>query len=135
MALDDEAVARLLAIKDRTGADKVPRANPSIGPLRYSETERRCASRGCGSSTHYAVQGVPRCTVHALQEMNEMLVNQGFRGIVTSHNSEFVPRPTPIPDDRIICATGRYKLSIGWALARIECIHGIQLDKECGVCD
>lgn len=132
MALDDEAVTRLLALKDRTGVDRVPRANPQYGPLRYYDTEMRCSSRRCGSPTHYKVQGAPKCTVHALKELNEMLFNQGFRGIVTDR--EFVPRPTPIPENRVVCATGRYKLDIGWSLSRIECIHGIQLNKECGGC-
>ena len=131
MPLDNEAIARLLEIKNRTGV-RVQKACPSIGPLRYSETERRCSSRGCGVMTHYAVQGAPKCTIHALTELNDMLVNQGFRGIVTDR--EFVPRPTPIPENRVVCATGRYKLEIGWALSRIECIHGIQLNKECGGC-
>jgi hypothetical protein len=134
VALDDEAVTRLLALKDRTGVSRQPRTNPAIGPLRYSETERRCSSRGCGSMTHYAVQGAPKCTIHALTELNEMLVHQGFRGIVTSTSSRMVPRPTLIPEGRIVCATGRYKAEVGWALSRLECIHGIQLDKECGAC-
>jgi len=50
---------------------------PQDGPLRWIDTEKRCASRGCGSSTHCKVNGIPRCMKHALSELNEMLIKLG----------------------------------------------------------
>lgn len=52
---------------------------PQYGPLRQVERETRCASRGCGSSTFYKVNGIPRCMTHALRELNDMIagVNDG----------------------------------------------------------
>jgi hypothetical protein len=47
------------------------------GPLRWIDTEKRCASRGCGSSTHCKVKGIPRCMKHALDELNELLIELG----------------------------------------------------------
>ena len=54
---------------------EVPEQN---GPLRYFEPPwKRCACRGCGSPTPYRINGIPRCTVHALRELNQMLVDNG----------------------------------------------------------
>jgi hypothetical protein len=53
-----------------------------VGPFRLVDKERRCANRGCGSSTYGEVQGIPRCMTHAIQELNAMLVEAGFVGIV-----------------------------------------------------
>lgn len=50
-----------------------------FGPLRRYDKEMRCASRGCGSSTFFKVRNVPRCMIHALRELNEMLVALGVR--------------------------------------------------------
>lgn len=47
------------------------------GPLRQFELEMRCASKGCGSSTFFKLQGVPRCMMHCLRKMNEMLIEKG----------------------------------------------------------
>lgn len=48
-----------------------------FGPLRHFDREMRCASRGCGSSTYYKLQGIPYCMTHSLRTMNEMLINLG----------------------------------------------------------
>jgi hypothetical protein len=47
------------------------------GPLCLHDETKRCASKGCSSPTIYTVMGIPRCYVHALREMNEMLYNFG----------------------------------------------------------
>jgi len=46
---------------------------PQFGPLRWFDKEMRCASRGCGSPTYTQLEGIPRCGMHALKKMNEML--------------------------------------------------------------
>ena len=52
-------------------------APEQYGPLRWFDKEMRCASRGCGSSTYCKLRNVPRCLMHALREMNEMLRELG----------------------------------------------------------
>lgn len=47
------------------------------GPLRQFDSYHKCASRGCGSPTFYKVQGVPRCSIHALRQLNDMLYDLG----------------------------------------------------------
>lgn len=47
------------------------------GPLRQFEKEHRCASKGCGSPTHFKLQNIPRCSIHALRAMNDMLFDLG----------------------------------------------------------
>jgi hypothetical protein len=49
------------------------------GPLRFYDGEFRCASRGCGSPTHYQFRGIPRCVVHVLRLMNEELMTDEER--------------------------------------------------------
>jgi len=70
--LTDEEVEQLL--EEKAGPKQV-------GPLRFHDTEARCASRGCSSPTYLRVQGVPKCGTHALIELNTMLVEAGFLGI------------------------------------------------------
>jgi hypothetical protein len=48
------------------------------GPMRHFDREMRCASPGCGSPTHFKLEGIPRCMVHCLREMNEMLIGMGI---------------------------------------------------------
>jgi|SRR6516225_1243224 hypothetical protein len=56
------------------------------GPLRRFDRELRCASRGCGSPTYYKVDGIPYCTVHALRQLNDLVmvltkrIEDGYRG-------------------------------------------------------
>lgn len=47
------------------------------GPLRFHDTEHRCASRGCGSSTWLKVRGISRCMMHALKELNDLCIEAG----------------------------------------------------------
>lgn len=47
------------------------------GPLRYWDATLRCASKGCSSPTHWKLQGVPYCYIHAMRKMNIMLVSFG----------------------------------------------------------
>jgi hypothetical protein len=47
------------------------------GPLRQYDKAMSCMSGTkkyrCGSQTFFKVNGVPRCMIHALRELNEML--------------------------------------------------------------
>lgn len=58
---------------DPTAIVKTYPVPPQHGPLRQFDRAMRCASRGCGSSTFYKVNGTPRCTAHALRQLNDML--------------------------------------------------------------
>lgn len=46
-----------------------------IGPIRYSQEHKTCASRGCGTSTYLRVDGIPYCTTHGLHYLNRMFLN------------------------------------------------------------
>lgn len=67
-------------VKTKTALKFDPENNPK-GVIRYYDKEMRCASRGCSSPTYIKVNGVPRCSAHALREANDMLHEAGFRGI------------------------------------------------------
>jgi hypothetical protein len=56
-------------------------APEQYGPVRWYDKEMRCSNRGCGSPTYIRIQGVPRCMIHAVKEMNEMLYEAGFKGV------------------------------------------------------
>lgn len=131
MPLDEATIARLVELKNKPKAPPVPRANPQVGPLRYiGEKTAYCTSRRCMSPAYYAVQGAPKCSIHALEELNEMLVAQGFKGVTNTHTHS----PTPVPSGRIVSSSTRAYLGCGWAVLNFECIHGIALDKECNGC-
>lgn len=70
-SLTDDLIAELLA------PQQALQVVPQEGPLRFFDVEMRCANRGCSSPTYCKVQGVPRCFVHALHVLNEMLVAKG----------------------------------------------------------
>lgn len=127
MPLDSATIERLMAVKNKPKAGTFA---PSVGPLRHIEGQRRCTNRGCLTTAYYAVQGAPKCTVHALEELNEMLISAGFKGVATNGSS----RPTPRPSGRVVSSTTIAKLDAGWALDKFECIHGIKLDQHCKVC-
>jgi hypothetical protein len=60
---------------------------PQFGPLRWFDTEMRCSSRGCGSPTHCKLEGIPRCGMHALKKMNEMLYEIELTGGINAEAS------------------------------------------------
>ena len=85
IALSNDQITELLkpvthsvTVKKGTTGRTLP---PQEGPLRFFDKEMRCSSRGCSSATYAKVQGVPRCSIHALHELNEMLVGAGFKGV------------------------------------------------------
>lgn len=128
MPLDQATLERLAGIKNKP---KPGTFAPQIGPLRYIEgRSRHCANRGCTSPTNYSVQGVPRCATHALQELNEMLVGQGFKGISGITDA----RPTIQPPHRSMTSSVRAKLAVGFAIHKFECVHSVPLHKECVEC-
>lgn len=65
-AIPDDLVETLLT---ETSGHVAPIVE-QYGPLRHWDKEMRCACRGCGSSTFYKVNGIPRCMTHALRELN-----------------------------------------------------------------
>lgn len=72
--LPEDLLNELLEPKKRYDPPK------QVGPLRFTDRESRCASRGCSSPTYLKLEGVPRCSAHALVMMNEMLVKEGKTG-------------------------------------------------------
>lgn len=88
MPLDAATLERLTQIKTKQVASaKGYPAPPQTGPLRFSDTEMLCTMRRCNSPTYMKVQGAPKCMMHALIELNEMLVGAGFKGVVTNGGS------------------------------------------------
>lgn len=81
MGLSQEEIAKLLK-DDKPTITVVHRAVPpeQFGPLRWVDTEHRCATRGCSSSTFCKVLGIPRCMKHALQILNDMLTLEDVPG-------------------------------------------------------
>lgn len=71
--LSPEKIEELLKVKKPYPIPK------QYGPLRRFENEMRCASRGCGSPTYLQLNGIPRCSVHAMKLMNEMLMTEEER--------------------------------------------------------
>lgn len=58
-----------------TPEERYPRVE-QFGPLRWFDVEMRCACRGCSSPTHCKLEGIPRCGMHSLKLMNEMLTTE-----------------------------------------------------------
>jgi hypothetical protein len=73
-ALPDDLVDILL---EDVAAQTVDPRPEQTGPLRQYDTTMRCACRGCSSPTFFKIQGIPRCMIHALRELNYMLVQRG----------------------------------------------------------
>jgi len=76
--LDADTIAALLT-RDKQASDPRTRypVPPQEGPFRWYDSEFRCASRGCGSPTRYKLQGIPYCSVHLINKMNDMLIELG----------------------------------------------------------
>lgn len=75
MSLTTEQIKELLEL------DSLPKQFPRIkqeGPLRFVDETMSCVSRGCGSPTWCKVKGIPMCLMHALRELNQMLINLGI---------------------------------------------------------
>lgn len=83
MGLSNEQVQALLNKelnkgKGATGVDS-SKFHPrpiQIGPLKFWETSDRCTSRGCGAPTTIKVNGAPKCTSHALYELNFLIIER-----------------------------------------------------------
>jgi hypothetical protein len=100
MGLSDEQIQALLLPKPRQhkpsgyvypGKKYAPPVQ--LGPLRVHDREQRCASRGCGSPTYYTFDYVPRCSVHVLWIMSEIIREQrGGEGIENHAPEELNPR-------------------------------------------
>jgi len=65
-------------VPDDVFEDLVPQNKYPIpeqhGPLRQFDKEMRCASRRCGSSTFFKVNGISYCMIHSLRELNAIIV-------------------------------------------------------------
>jgi hypothetical protein len=88
MALDQEQIEALL--KGDLARAATPRGSktPTVtllprpvqfGPLQVFDTTGRCAQRNCSSPTHFRVNGIPKCSSHALTELNKLILEkEGF---------------------------------------------------------
>lgn len=71
-SLDLETISALLkADQNSTGGYSGAR---SIGPLRVKDVSKPCVRRRCTVQTNVTVNGVSFCTVHALQELNLIIM-------------------------------------------------------------
>lgn len=95
--LDDDTISKLLAPKPKAtpkppGGFTARESPPQWGPLRYFDKERRCENSGyaaidpetnkryykktqgrCNSPTHWELDGVPYCLLHASYKMSDQL--------------------------------------------------------------
>lgn len=88
--IDPELIAKLLN-DDKTPQEKseklyiVPVAGqkpPKLtqrGPWRYRENPLKCVSKRCGVQTWMTFDGVPYCTVHGLNYLNDLVVKMTDR--------------------------------------------------------
>jgi hypothetical protein len=75
MGLTQEQIATLLkAETNKRRQYDNPHRVPQNGPLRLYDYEMRCASLGCNSPTYFKVEGAPRCAMHALKELNQLVI-------------------------------------------------------------
>jgi hypothetical protein len=59
-------------IKQLLDQDKVPqRHSIEVGPVSTTDKEKRCVSRGCSSPTYWLLDGIPFCTVHLIDSLNQ----------------------------------------------------------------
>ena len=47
---------------------------PTRGPWRYKEQALKCVSKRCGVQTYMTFDGIPYCTVHGLQYLNDTCI-------------------------------------------------------------
>jgi hypothetical protein len=71
--IDSDTLVRLL---DTPAFTPTQKPNSVDGPLKYFDQEMRCGLRGCTSPTHFKVEGIPRCSIHALNELNDMVAQE-----------------------------------------------------------
>lgn len=76
-ALSQEQIAALLKQDTATECSMGHKIPEQHGPMRHYDRTMRCASRGCGSPTHFKLQGISYCMIHCLRKMNDMLVELG----------------------------------------------------------
>lgn len=69
MTLSPEQIASLLAKREFKS-----KPNAVDGPARIYDKEHRCATKGCSSPTYYKIEGVPRCSAHALIILNDLVI-------------------------------------------------------------
>lgn len=79
--LSQEQINAILKAPERLAVPKAPQQVESPyprgiqnGPLQWYDEEMRCANKGCSSPTYCKLSGIPRCMMHALREMNLMLI-------------------------------------------------------------
>lgn len=80
VGLTPEEIEKLLAPKRRGSREqkeaeqKHAQGAISLGPLRLVDTPNRCVSRGCGTQTHITINKIHFCIVHALNELNYIIM-------------------------------------------------------------
>jgi hypothetical protein len=73
MALSQDEIIALLSKPEKSNKTDYPRPVQN-GPLRWYDKATRCASRGCGSQTYCKVEYVPYCMKHALDKLNDLVI-------------------------------------------------------------
>lgn len=49
-----------------------------IGPLKWAEKSEPCTSRGCTSPTLIRILGAAKCTTHALNDLNFLIIEKEY---------------------------------------------------------
>ena len=100
--ISSELIARLLKEDEKTPQAKPP--TPQRGPLRWYDHEMRCTKKRCASPTYAKVDGIPRCMMHALQDLNELVITltdrleNHYKGVKVSENENEETKPENASD-------------------------------------
>jgi hypothetical protein len=98
MALDQATIAKLYAKKDQLVAER-KKATQQIGPVRGIDSSQktiRCCSRGCMTTAHWRVKGIPYCNIHTVYSLSQMVVE--LKGDVEFENRPGYPTPIDVMD-------------------------------------
>ena len=75
-------MSRALTAEEISGLFAAPEpkyaAPEQKGPFRISDREERCTERRCSSPTYYKINGAPKCAIHALRQLNEMVLDKEY---------------------------------------------------------
>lgn len=74
MTLSQDFIKQLLKDDKKPTGSNYPRVQQN-GPLRFVDKEFRCASKGCACPTYIKVDWIPRCQIHALHILNQMVID------------------------------------------------------------
>jgi|SRR5215831_287414 len=73
--------------------DKVPTQHTiQVGPVSQVDKEKRCVSRGCSSPTHWLLDGIPFCSTHLIDSLNERFIPTELTTMCTCKSGHYSRR-------------------------------------------